>query len=59
MDLIIRFFQDLAPSMTLEQIVQVADLAHVADMAIDLEEAAAARTQMEADAQRPETERVD
>jgi hypothetical protein len=40
-----RYLRDLAPAMTSEQIVQVADLAHMAQMAVDLEEWDAAGSQ--------------
>ena len=51
LELTSKYLRDLAPSMTSEQIVTVADFAHVAQMAVDLEEWDAANRQAEAAAQ--------
>ena len=45
-----RHFPDMAPGMTSEQVVWVADMMHMADMAVDLEAWDAADRQAETEA---------
>ena len=50
LDLASTYLRELAPSMTSEQIVRVADFAHMAQMAVDLEARDAANRQTETEA---------